>query len=240
MKRMTIVIPVYNEAENLPRLQRVLHDYLAESPVETKILLVDDGSTDGGLEEIRVMCEDPRFDYLAFAQNRGLSTAIKAGFSCADTPLVGYMDADLQTTPFDFDKLLPFIDEYEAVVGYREKRRDTLAKRIQSRLANAVRRRLIGDGIIDTGCPLKLFRTETVRNIPFFDGMHRFLPALVMMEGGRVKQVPVRHFERVAGYSKFNLFNRSLRPLQDMLAFRWMRARRIEYRIKASSLQRCE
>ncbi|WP_456432331.1 glycosyltransferase family 2 protein [Nitratifractor sp.] len=229
---LTIVVPVYNEIDNIPRLDETLGAYLAKASRPSCVLFVDDGSTDGSTEAIRGICARRKdFGYLSFAQNRGLSTAIKAGIDHCQTPLIGYIDADLQTHPEDFDKLLDHIDKYDGVIGYRSERKDTLSKKIQSKIANAIRRSLIDDGVIDTGCPLKVFRTEVCKKLPFFDGMHRFWPALVQLEGGTIKQIPVRHFERIAGESKFNLFNRSIRPLQDLFAYRWMRSRHIRYEI---------
>ena len=234
----TIIVPVYNEIDNLPRLRETLGKYLEMASIKSCVLFVDDGSTDGSGEAIRMICEEEeRFFYLSFRENRGLSTAIKAGIDHCRTPLLGYIDADLQTTPEDFEKLLPYIDHYEGVVGYRAKRKDTLSKKIQSRIANSIRRSLIDDGIIDTGCPLKVFHTDICRKIPFFDGMHRFWAALILLEKGRIKQVPVRHFERIAGESKFNLFNRSIRPLQDLFAYRWMKSRYIRYKIASKKLE---
>jgi len=113
---------------------------------------------------------------------------------------------------------------------------DTLSKKIQSLIANSIRRALINDGIIDTGCPLKVMKTEIAKKIPFFDGMHRFIPALIQLQGGNVKQIKVQHFERIAGKSKFNLFNRSLKPLQDAFAYRWMRSRYINYSVERTNI----
>ncbi len=235
--KLTIVVPVYNEIESLPRLARRLGTYLDDCPVKSCVLFVDDGSTDGSGEEIAKICtRDQRFGFLRFSSNRGLSSAIKAGIDRCRTELLGYIDADLQTAPEDFDLLLSHIEKYDGVVGYRAKRQDTWSKKIQSKIANTVRRKLIDDHIIDTGCPLKLFRSEIVKKLPFFDGMHRFWPALVQLEGGTIKQVPVRHFPREAGESKFNFFNRSLRPLQDLFAYRWMKNRKIRYRIEEEKL----
>lgn len=230
--KMTVIVPVYNEEDNLDRIESVFLEYLAQSDTKSKVLFIDDGSTDGSFNKIVKICEHPHFHFIKFKQNRGLSTAIKAGIDFVNTDLIGYIDADLQTTPFDFDKLLSEIDNYDAVIGYRAKRKDTLSKKIQSRIANSIRRKLIDDGVIDTGCPLKVLRTDMVKKIPFFDGMHRFIPALMKLEGAEINQIEVQHFERIAGQSKFNIFNRSIKPLQDAFAYRWMRNRYIRYEIE--------
>ena len=235
--KMSIIVPVYNEADNLERIEKTFKEYFAQSPVKSKVLFVDDGSTDNSFEKIEKICSNnPDFEYIKFKRNFGLSTAIKAGIDYCTTELLGYIDADLQTTPFDFDLLLQDIDHFDAVIGYRAKRKDTFSKKIQSWIANSVRRALINDGIIDTGCPLKVIRTKMAQKIPFFDGMHRFIPALIKLEGGNIKQVKVQHFERIAGKSKFNLLNRSVKPLQDAFAYRWMRSRYIKYEIEKNTL----
>jgi len=230
---MTVIVPVYNEEENLDRIEATFKEYFLKSKTRSKVLLIDDGSTDQSFEKIDSICKrNPEFEYIKFRTNFGLSSAIKAGIDHCKTELTGYIDADLQTTPFDFDVLLEDIDSYDAVIGIREKRRDTVSKKIQSLIANSIRRSLINDGIIDTGCPLKIIKTDTAKKIPFFDGMHRFMPALIQLQGNIIKQVKVQHFERIAGESKFNLLNRSIRPLQDAFAYRWMRSRHINYDIE--------
>ena len=235
--RMTIIVPVFNEVDNMDRIESTFRDYFSQSKTKSKVLFVDDGSDDGSFEKIKSVCDQSDdFEYIKFDRNYGLSTAIKAGIDNSTTELTGYIDADLQTTPFDFDKLLEDIDDYGAVIGIREKRKDTLSKRIQSLIANSIRRALINDGIIDTGCPLKVIKTDVAKKVPFFDGMHRFLPALIKLQGEKIKQVKVRHFERTAGKSKFNLLNRSVKPLQDTFAYRWMRKRYINYKIESLKL----
>ena len=231
-KRMTIIIPVYNEIDNLERIEKTFAVYLEQSDTASKVLFVDDGSTDGSSDAIVEICNKPDFEYIKFDKNYGLSSAIKAGIDHCNTELIGYIDADLQTTPFDFDLLLKEIDNYDAVIGYRGKRKDTKSKKMQSAFANSIRRALIDDGIIDTGCPLKVLRTDIAKKIPFFDGMHRFMPALIQLQGGTIRQIPVQHFERTAGESKFNIFNRSVKPLQDAFAYRWMRSRYIHYNVE--------
>lgn len=234
---MTIIIPVYNEYDNLDRITSTFIDYFSKSDTKSIVLFIDDGSNDGSFNKIESICQkNANFEYLKFEYNCGLSSAIKAGIDFCTTELIGYIDADLQTTPFDFDLLLNEIDQYEAVIGYRGKRKDTINKKIQSIIANSIRRTLINDGIIDTGCPLKVIKTTTAKKIPFFKGMHRFIPALIQLQGGRVKQIKVQHFERMAGKSKFNLLNRSLGPLRDTFAYRWMRYRYINYKVEKTSL----
>ncbi|HQP70196.1 MAG TPA: glycosyltransferase [Clostridiales bacterium] len=233
---MTIIIPVYNEADNLERIKNIFLDYFSKSKTRSQVLFIDDGSTDNSFGLLSKICSsDPRFEYIKFDKNYGLSAAIKAGIDYSWTELIGYIDADLQTTPFDFDILLKEIDRYDSVIGFRGKRKDTLGKRIQSFIANNIRRFLINDKIIDTGCPLKVIRTETAKRIPFFDGMHRFIPALIQLQGGKIRQIEVQHFERIAGKSKFNIFNRSIKPLIDTFAYRWMRSRYLNYKIERIS-----
>lgn len=232
---MTVIVPVYNEEDNLDRVFNTFKEYLDQSKTKSKVLFIDDGSTDKSFEKIESICkENPQFEYLKLSKNCGLSTAIKAGIDAITTPLIGYIDADLQTTPFDFELLLKELDGHTMVMGFRADRKDTLSKRIQSKIANFIRRTLINDGIIDTGCPLKIIRTEAAKRIPFFDGMHRFIPALVLLQGGSIKQVKVHHFPRLAGKSKFTIFNRSIKPLQDAFAYRWMRTRTINYIVEKS------
>lgn len=233
MYKMTIIVPVYNEEENISRLTQTLDAYLQQSSTKSKVLFVDDGSKDNSFEQLKAFCSlNPNFEYLKFKQNRGLSTAIKAGIDYCETEWIAYIDADLQTSPFDFDVLLQHIADYTMVIGFRGDRKDTWSKKIQSKIANFIRRSLINDGIIDTGCPLKILRTEAAKKIPFFDGMHRFMPALILLQGGKIKQVKIQHFERIAGKSKFNIFNRSIKPLQDTFAYRWMKKRYINYEVE--------
>ena len=148
-----------------------------------------------------------------------------------------YIDADLQTDPDDFDRLLPFAGEYALVTGIRTERKDGFVKRASSKIANAWRRMMTHDGVSDTGCPLKVLHTDVARKLPLFKGMHRFIPALVLLqEGGCYKQVPVRHFPRTAGKSKFHLWNRLAGPFMDCFAYRWMRPRYINYKVGESDL----
>lgn len=233
----TIVVPVYNEEDNMEMLEERLGAFLPSSLRKTCVLFVNDGSRDHSLERIKEICsrhED--FYYISLAQNRGLSAAMKAGIDYTESPLVGYIDADLQTTPEDFNLLLKDIDDYEMVMGIRANRKDSGFKKLQSRIANGFRRSMTHDGVQDTGCPLKVMRTANAKRVPFFTGMHRFLPALFLLQEARFKQVPVRHFPRVAGVSKYNLRNRLVAPFIDCFAYRWMKKRYINYEIGENNL----
>lgn len=232
-----IIVPIYNEEENIFRLEKELAAYISQSSVKTCILFVDDGSKDKSLQYVIEICErNEGFYYISFTKNNGLSAAIKAGIDTAQSPFVGYIDADLQTAPEDFELLLPYRNEFELVMGIRTGRKDKLGKRISSKIANGFRRMMTHDGVEDTGCPLKIIKSDYAKRIPLFTGMHRFLPALIQLQEGKVKQIPVRHFERVAGKSKFHLWNRLTGPFMDCFAFRWMKKRYINYSIESANI----
>lgn len=215
------------------QLGESLANYVDTASIPVQILFVDDGSTDGSLASIKqLVTQYPFMHFIAFEHNQGLTTAIKAGIDAADTELVGYIDADLQTSPEDFELLLAELNEHDAAVGYRVDRKDSFSKRIQSKVGNQLRRWLINDGVIDTGCPLKVIRTEVAKNLPLYHGMHRFIPALIQLDGGTVQQVPIRHFPRTTGKSKFTVYNRSYQLIHDILAYRWMRKRKRNYKVK--------
>ncbi len=228
----TIIVPVYNEEENLPRVEKKLSGYIKTAPKKTKVLFVNDGSTDRSQEGIEAICHNNTdFEFIQFAENRGLSAAIKAGFDDVDTELTGYIDADLQTAPEDFNLLLKHIPEYDLVTGVRANRKDSFVKNMSSSIANGIRRAFTHDGMDDTGCPLKVIKTDYAKKIPMFKGLHRFLPAMILLQQGKIIQVPVRHFPRIAGKAKFGLWNRLLGPLSDCFAYLWMKRKYINYTI---------
>lgn len=234
---LSVIVPIYNEEENIYRLEKELSAYIEAASVKTCILFVNDGSKDNSMSLVTEICaRNQGFFYISFTQNNGLSAAIKAGIDEVESPFVGYIDADLQTTPEDFELLLPFRNEYELVMGIRTGRKDSFGKRLSSKIANGFRRMMTHDGVEDTGCPLKIIRTDYAKRIPFFTGMHRFLPALIQLQHAKVKQIPVRHFERTAGTSKFHLWNRLVSPFMDCFAYRWMRKRYINYTIGSDNI----
>lgn len=234
--RLTVVVPVYNEEENLLRVEQVFRDYFKIAAVPTQVLFVNDGSKDGSQDLIEQICNRGEgFKFIAFEKNCGLSAAIKAGFDATTTPLVGYIDSDLQTTPEDFNILLPYIGEYDLVTGHRADRKDSYVKNMSSAIANNIRRAFTNDGMDDTGCPLKIIKTEYAKRIPMFRGLHRFLPAMIMLQQGKTVQVPIRHFPRVAGTANFGVWNRLLGPLMDCFAYLWMKKKYINYTIAKKS-----
>jgi len=235
----TIVVPLFNEEENIFALEEKLSEFVSQSlSLRACVLFVNDCSVDRSKVRIVEVCNRQKhFYYLDLAKNRGLSAALKAGIDSTYSAYVGYIDADLQTIPEDFNLLIPYIKDFEMVMGIRAKREDSFVKRASSRIANGFRRWMTKDGIEDTGCPLKIIRTEFAKRVPFFTGMHRFLPALIQLQNGKVKQVPVRHFPRMAGQSKYNLRNRLVAPFIDCFAYRWMKSRYINYQVTENNVE---
>jgi len=234
----TIIVPVYNEVDNMSALEEKLKAFLPNSIYKACVLFVDDGSSDGSKEAIHNICSRNKdFFYIGYTKNGGLSAAMKAGIDTVESKYLGYMDADLQTTPDDFNLLLAEISNNPLVIGIRAKRKDTYFKRLQSKIANSFRRSMTHDGATDTGCPLKVIQSDYAKRMPFFTGMHRFIPALILLQdGGSFKEIPVHHFPRVAGKSKYHLWNRLISPLKDCFAYRWMAHRYINYHIDDSNI----
>src|SRR5262245_21265724 len=230
---LSVVIPAYNEEANVEPCFRELADVLEAHGDPFEVVFVDDGSTDGtGVARRRLANADPRVRVLRFRRNAGQTAALHAGFRAARGAVVITMDADLQNDPHDIPKLLAALPGQDAVCGWRVDRHDPWTKRIASRVANRVRDRVTRDGVHDTGCTLKVFRREAVQNLHLYRGMHRFLPALLQMEGRRVTEVPVAHRARRAGVSKYGNWGRLWAGLADLLAVRWMARRQLAYEIE--------
>ena len=230
---LTVVIPAYNEVANVEPCYRELACVLEAHGQPFEILFVDDGSTDGTSGVLRTLASaDRRLRVLRFRRNAGQTAALHAGFRAARGAVVVTMDADLQNDPHDIPKLLAALPGHDAVCGWRVDRQDPWTKRIASRVANRVRDRFTRDGVHDTGCTLKAFRREAVESLHLYRGMHRFLPALLQMEGRKVAEVPVSHRPRRAGVSKYGNWGRLWAGLADLVAVRWMARRRLNYEIE--------
>jgi dolichol-phosphate mannosyltransferase len=230
---LSVVVPMFNEVENVPLLWEELDAALAKVGHRTEIIFVDDGSTDGSAAAVQALMErDPRVRLLSFESNAGLSAAFKAGYGAARGSVVVTLDADLQNDPRDIELLLAAMENADAAVGYRSRRRDTWHKRLSSRIANAVRNRISGDRVIDSACSLRAMRRECTAAIPPYSGMHRFVPTLLRIAGWRVVEVPVHHRPRTLGRSKFGIRNRALPAFIDLLAVRWMMRRTVRRRLR--------
>jgi len=230
---LTVVIPAYNEQANVEPCYRELVEVLDGLGQSFQILFVDDGSTDGTGAVLRALASaDRRVRVLRFRRNAGQTAALHAGFRAARGAVIVTMDADLQNDPHDIPKLLAALPGHDAVCGWRVDRRDPWTKRIASRVANRVRDRFTQDGVHDTGCTLKAFRREAVESLHLYRGMHRFLPALLQMDGRRLVEVPVSHRPRRAGVSKYGNWGRMWAGLADLAAVRWMARRRLHYEIE--------
>lgn len=231
---VSLIIPVYNEEDNLPILLEEIREAMAAQSRAWEALFVDDGSRDNSLEILRgLAAREARLRYLSFEENRGQSAAFAAGFQEARGEILVTLDSDLQNDPADIPLLLDLYDKgYEMVIGWRAKRQDTLVKRISSKVANAVRNRLSHETVKDTGCSLKVLQASLARRLPMFTGMHRFFPTLMKMQGARVAEVKVNHRPRLHGKSKYGVWDRAFSALYDLLAVRWMQSRHFTYRIK--------
>jgi glycosyltransferase involved in cell wall biosynthesis len=230
---LSVIIPVYNEEENVTPLTTELMEVLNNLNKSFEVIFVDDGSTDRSLailKELQKKFRDIRI--IKFRRNCGQTAGFDAGISAARGEVIVTMDADLQNDPHDIPKLLEKIGDFDAVCGWRQKRNDNFIRRISSRIANGVRNRLSGESIRDVGCSLKAFRSVYAKKMKLFTGMHRFFPTLIKMEGGRVTEVPVNHRQRKFGAPKYNIRNRIVRSFIDLLAVCWMKKRRLNYEIE--------
>jgi len=229
--RFSLVVPIYNEEENVAALLDEVREVLEpHGPFEA--LLVDDGSTDASAER---MAEWKRahdaswLRVLRLNENSGQSAAVLAGARAARAPLVVTMDGDMQNDPRDLVRILALLGKGPrvGVVGVRAKRKDTFVRRASSKIGNAVRNWITGDRVTDAACGIKGFRRRVFVEAPPFHGMHRFMATLARYQGEEVVEIEVHHRPRHAGTAKYGIGNRALRGLRDCFAVRWLRARAI-------------
>jgi len=232
---LSVVIPVRNEAPNIAPLVAEIRAAL-DGGCDYEIVYVDDGSSDDTVAAIRGLARDfPRLRLVRHRRGAGQSAAIRSGVQAARADWIATLDGDGQNDPADIARLWAIAKEAPPeppllVAGYRQKRRDSAMKRLSSRIANAVRAALLGDGTPDTGCGLKLFRRALFLDLPFFDHCHRFLPALVKRQGGSTRSVVVNHRPRAGGTSNYGTLDRLFVGIADLFGVMWLmrRAKRPE------------
>ncbi len=220
---VSVVIPIYNEIEGVDTLMAELCSVLEPLGDTVEILLVDDGSSDGTRDRLREWRKkDRRITVVEHEKNVGQSAAMLTGFRFAAAETIVTLDGDGQSDPRDVFKIMEAMQGADMVCGIRAKRKDTVWRRWGSRLANGVRNRLTGESLTDICCPVKGLKKSQAVKLKYFNGIHRFLPTLLRLEGASVVEIPVNHRPRTLGKSKYTNLGRLLVTWQDVLAVRWM------------------
>ncbi len=230
--KYSVVIPVMNEEDNVKPLVKDLEKVMTQLGESWELLYIDDGSTDNTLKELeKLKAQHPQLRVIIFDQNYGQSSAFDAGFQYAKGEIIITMDGDRQNDPQDIPKMLHHLVNFDMVCGWRKDRKDPWTKTLTSKFSNSIRKRVCKDGLEDGNCSLKVFYREKMLKVKMYHGMHRFMPALFLIEGFTVGHIPVKHHERPMGVSKYSIFNRFLGPICDLLAVQWMRKRHLRYRV---------
>ena len=231
---LSVVAPAHNEVDNLPRLVEEIAAALAQREYHWEVIITDDASTDGTAAVLRdLRNKHPQLRVLSMRQRSGHTAAVDAGLHHARGTFIATLDADLQNDPADIPRLLDILQAQPQpcgfVNGWRANRHDPWMRLVSTRIANKVRNWLTHEQIHDSGCGLRVFRRECIERLKLFNGMHRFLPTLVKMEGYQVIEVPVNHRPRTAGKAKYGVLNRVFKALRDAFAVRWMQQRMLHY-----------
>jgi dolichol-phosphate mannosyltransferase len=228
--RLSVVIPIHDEAPNIETLLGEIDASLGGMAFEC--ICVNDGSTDGTAAVLEAARR--RFDWLrclSHGERYGQSYAMRSGVRAARSPVVATLDGDGQNDPADLPRLLAAFEEMGAgagprlAIGWRRDRKDSALRKLAGRVANAVRRKLLGDPCPDSGCGLRVFEHDAFLELPFFDHMHRFLPTLIVHAGGRIAMVPVKHRPRAAGRSKYGINDRLWVGIFDLFGVMWLKRR---------------
>lgn len=224
---VSVVVPFYNEVENVPRLAEKIDAALAPLPdFAYECLFVNDGSADGTREAIAAAAlRFPAVRAVHLVRNSGQSAALVAGMRRAKGDFIFILDGDLQNDPCDFPAMLRLLEEYDCVFGYRAKRQDTFVRKLSSKVANGVRRRILGDGVRDAGCGSKGFRRACVEHLVSFNGQHRFFAVLMRKAGKTIAEFEVTHHPRQFGQSKYGVSNRLWRGIYDLFGVQWLKRR---------------
>jgi len=235
---LSLVIPCYNEQDNLRPLLAAIREAVDPLKVPYEVVITDDRSKDKSWDVLKELAAaDPRIRIQRFLSNCGESAASWAGLKSARGQYLVTLDADLQNDPKDLPKFLEALNNFDCVCGTRVESRgkgDNFIRIASSRIANAVRNKLSGEKISDAGCTYRAFKRECIANLKFFKGMHRFLPTLFKIEGFTVTEIPVTNNPRFAGQSNYGVWNRLFASFYDLLAVRWMKKRMFRYQIAES------
>lgn len=240
---LAVVVPVHNEADNILTLIGEVRRAL-DGRFDYEIVYVDDASADATPDRLREAAADcDRLRVVRHRARTGQSAAVATGVAAARAPVIATLDGDGQNDPMDIPALVERLRQANdpdrlLVAGHRAKRRDTVVKRLSSRIANGIRRKLLGDGTPDTGCGLKVFTRNAFLAMPRFDHMHRFLPALMLRQNGDVVSVPVNHRHRAAGATKYGVFDRLWVGITDLLGVMWLQRRAIAPETEAEDSSR--
>jgi len=221
MVSVSIVVPLYNEEENVARVHAAVVEALAPHDLDYELLFVDDGSRDSTYQCAReLVARDPRVRVVKFRRNYGQTAAMAAGIETARGDVIVTMDGDLQNDPMDIPRLLSLIDEgYDIAIGWRKKRKDGGARVFVSKVANKIIARIMGVEVKDSGCSLKAYKASLIQGIPMYGEMHRFIPALSQLAGARLAQIEVNHRARQFGASKYG-FSRIYKVALDIVSIR--------------------
>lgn len=230
----SIVVPFYNEEENVAPLAAQINAVFAALPdYEYECLFVNDGSGDGTREEIeQLRRSNPHVRPVHLIENRGQSAALIAGMRRARGEYVLTLDGDLQNDPCDIPKVLALLKDYDCVCGYRADRHDDWVRKWSSRIANRVRQWILRDGIRDAGCGTKGFRRRCIEHIVPFNGAHRFFAVMMRTAGFTITECPVTHHPRAHGTSKYGIHNRLWRGIYDLFGVRWLKKRYVTFRVE--------
>jgi dolichol-phosphate mannosyltransferase len=225
---LAIIVPVYNEEGNiLPLAEEVAIAFL-ESKWDYELVFVDDASTDGTWSRIQqANSQTARVRGIRHSRNSGQSAALWTGVSLTTSPILATMDGDRQNDPADFPKLLAELNQYDFVCGIRARRKDNVRRRLSAGIARYARRLVLKVDFVDTGCGMRVFRRSALAGVFPFNGWHRFLPVLVHGAGARTREVAVNHRPRIAGVSKYGIWDRLGRGIVDLLAVAWYQRRRL-------------
>ena len=226
-KDLSIIVPVYDEADNILPLAREIGDAMKNVAMEWELVLVDDASKDSTWQRIQELRKsNPRVRGLRHKKNAGQSAALWTGILNSTSPIIATLDGDLQNDPADLPRLIEELRNADFVCGVRAKRKDTWVRRTSSKVARWARKTVLGVDFADTGCALRVFKRSSIDGLFGFNGLHRFLPVLVHGGGHTTKEIPINHRNRIAGISKYGVFNRLGRGIYDLIAIAWYQRRR--------------